>query len=679
MREKTISTLPELLKEYKVVVPIIQRDYAQGRIGEHVNRVRSKLLEDMKKAILGEKQLDLNFVYGKEEEKKFIPIDGQQRLTTLFLLHLYAFKEDRNKTEILHKFTYETRISSKEFFGELVNHRTEIFSSKLKPSEEIKDAEWFLANWENDPTIKSVLVMLDNINSQFCDVENLEELLIDEERKPIIFKFLNIEDLGTEDSLYIKLNARGKPLTDFENFKAQLINRIKKLELSFADEFERKFDTDWTDFFWSEYKENFDETYLTFFKVLFMNNELIYSDETYFLNIDYEKINEEILKVAFYLLNYLYENLENKDNEIVKLVKNILAENRTYRDRIIFHAISGYMLKNDGKVESTFDGWIRIIKNLVFNSQIDAGDLYRRAIYSINELLDNCNEITKYFADRRDVRAFNKLQVEEEQAKAKIILENEEFAKEIYEAEKHLYFKGQIRSALYLSRIEGKYDKETFVKYWKKISELFNDKKSIYGNLLRRAMLTFGDYTLEVSQFKTLCVDDSEEGASTSSMKALFSKVGEITTKLLDRIDINRDIEKQLNEIIEKSDVSKDDWRYCFIKYPKLFNLMSDQYLRIRYFYYPVEAMHIIKRQYANGINYNIFLMALKLELQNRNIYSYHDEEIRGSGIHWLSVKGLEVIFKNKQFFVRDENGDRIFETISDDLIKEVADFIEKY
>ena len=33
--------------------------------------------------------------------------------------------------------------------------------------------------------------------------------------------------LGLSDDLYIKMNARGKQLTDFENFKADLVGYIK--------------------------------------------------------------------------------------------------------------------------------------------------------------------------------------------------------------------------------------------------------------------------------------------------------------------------------------------------------------------------------------------------------------------------------------------------------------------
>ena len=37
----------------------------------------------------------------------------------------------------------------------------------------------------------------------------------------ISFMLLEIKDLGRPNELYIKMNARGKQLTDFENLKAE--------------------------------------------------------------------------------------------------------------------------------------------------------------------------------------------------------------------------------------------------------------------------------------------------------------------------------------------------------------------------------------------------------------------------------------------------------------------------
>ncbi len=57
-----------------------------------VFRVRNRFLDALKNAITST-PITLDFVYGDiDAEGTLTPLDGQQRLTTLFLLHWYAAK-----------------------------------------------------------------------------------------------------------------------------------------------------------------------------------------------------------------------------------------------------------------------------------------------------------------------------------------------------------------------------------------------------------------------------------------------------------------------------------------------------------------------------------------------------------------------------------------------------------
>lgn len=673
MREKPIATLLELLDEYKVEIPIVQRDYAQGRKNAHAKVVRSNLLKDMKTAILSDTPLDLSFVYGKAENKKFIPIDGQQRLTTLFLLHLYAFRKDASKTPLLHHFTYETRITSREFLKRLIENRAEIFASNLNPSAEIEDSEWFVSSWSYDPSIQSALVMLDNIENLFHDVDILADRLMDANHMPITFQFLEMQDLGMEDSLYIKLNARGKPLTEFENFKAQLIGRMKKLKLPYIDEFERHFDCEWTDLFWNKYKKDFDKTYYAFFGILLMNYGIIEDDRGWAHTLDYGTIDMDIFYAAFYTLNFLCEDCVNE--KISALVFDALSEGRTYTNRVLFHAVVTYLFKTRGENTGSMEAWIRILKNLAQNSDIDNLYRYHNAIEAINALTEHWDNLVHFFAEGNRVSGFNQSQIEEEQRKAGIILATQSFADKIYEAEQHPYFSGQIRCALYLAKKEdGTYEEDRFAYYWTKIAALFDSVKPKYGDLLRRALLTLGDYTLWVSQFKTLCVDDPNETARTPSMKSLFSSCGAVTKLLLERLDFNGDIKAQLEQIVANSDVKGNDWRYCFIQYPQLFRRMSVSHLRLRELH--GGEMHMIQNKWANGYNYDLFLSALHEELKEQNIASQFDDQLGTSVQHCLFVKQYKVEFRKGKFYVRDETGEIVFQTQSDAPVSETSDFI---
>ncbi|MDR0475773.1 MAG: DUF262 domain-containing protein [Treponema sp.] len=678
MSEKTPDTLFQLLDIYKVEIPIVQRDYAQGRQEEHTKMVREILLSDMKSAIMRETQpLDLNFVYGKVEVEagKFIPIDGQQRLTTLFILHLYAFHSDDSKTNLMLNFTYETRTSSRDFLKELIRKRNSVFASALTPSKEITDSEWFVSSWKYDPTIQSVLVMLDNIAAVFSGIEDLAERLINNDYKPIVFKFLDMKNLGMEDSLYIKLNARGKPLTPFENFKARLIGQLGKLLPDFARDFEKCFDVEWADLFWVKGNDKFDHIYLAFFGVLLMNKEIIQNFHNWSNMVDFNNIDEEVFSTAFYTLNFLYKNMEKE--EAHNFIFDALEERSTYQQRVLFHSVTVYLYNSKGADTGSFTQWLRIIRNLTLNSRIDTSDLCRRAIEGINKFADKWDNLLDYFAGKGEIQGFNVEQKKEEWLKAQIIKKDEMFASLIYKAETHPYFCGQIRSALnYSMNKNNEVIMESFVCYWDKISALFDNDKPKHGHLLRQVLLTFGDYTLPVGDYITLCVDDPNETARTPSLKSLFSNSGTIVKKLLDTIDLTSAIKEQLETIKNDTTVLKNDWRYCFINFPVLFNWMSNSHMRLRNVSEKNE-MIIVQNKASNGYNYGVFLSALQELLKKNKLIAENSLYMGTWADRYIDVNGFRIWFMEEKFLIKDAVKDIVvFETVSDDPIEEALTFL---
>ncbi len=96
-------------------------------------------------------------------------------------------------------------------------------------------------------------------------LDGIEEIFKDEEckfcsiweklttTKCIKFNKLHVS-LHDSDELYVKMNARGKQLTDFENFKTELVQHAKDdniLGETQALDFAAKLDVQWTDIFWN--------------------------------------------------------------------------------------------------------------------------------------------------------------------------------------------------------------------------------------------------------------------------------------------------------------------------------------------------------------------------------------------------------------------------------------------
>jgi hypothetical protein len=300
--------------------------------------------------------------------------------------------------------------------------------------------------------------------------------------------------------------------------------------------------------------------------------------------------------------------------------------------------------------------------------------LYRNAIRSTNGLGENWNRLLEYFGEDVNLTGFSPDQVLEEQTKARIILKDDAFAELLYSAEQHPYFTGQIRSALHYSKdSEENFNKEVFAHYWKKISALFETAKPKHGHLLRQALLTFGDYTLSVSEYKTLCIDNPNEGTGTPSMKRLFSNHGDLVKSLLNSLNLDDNLGSQLEKIITNSAVHKSDWRYCFIEFPNLFTKLSVSHLRLRN---ASGELLMVPNKSSSGFNYDVFLSALHESLEQHGIKSSFDGELGTWGNRYLRVNSFIVRFKKKRFIFEDANGTVGYETDGDDPIAEATKYI---
>jgi hypothetical protein len=245
--------LPNDTEEIQAIeIPLIQRDYAQGRESVAVDEIRKNFIEVLHLAVAGEKPapVDLDFVYGEVKSGVLEPLDGQQRLTTLFLLHWYLASRagELRSYQAWAKFSYATRPSARLFCERLV--MSPLPDSIEQPSAWVIDQPWYLFVWRHDPTIQSMLVMLDAIHMQFrtADAKMAWERLIDPIEPAVSFLLLAPPDMGSAADLYIKMNSRGKPLTEFENFKAHFEKCIESIDRD--KKFALKVDGAWSDLLW---------------------------------------------------------------------------------------------------------------------------------------------------------------------------------------------------------------------------------------------------------------------------------------------------------------------------------------------------------------------------------------------------------------------------------------------
>lgn len=331
---KEISYRDLWLKEYfKVIIPKIQRDFAYGRENNLSNRTRflNAIYDSIDPAATEKIQMD--FVFGQKTPDRsfndFYPLDGQQRLTILYLINLYVGKRSRKNAkelDYLVNFSYETRDSSTEFTKKLIAIEPEYFDGAKGydgVTRYIRDQWWYNNDMALDPTITSMIKILEDVHKKYGNytreqMEKVWENLHDN----VTFWLITLEDLQTTDDLYIKMNSRGKPLTSFEHFKALLDEYYGN-----AGELSMKIDTVWTHLLWyyRKYAGNPLEFHLK--EDYYTDNEL----DKRFMNLFYRFMIMEGAKAG--IIEYPTDDNYGK-KDILTLADEVLGVESTVLDRI---------------------------------------------------------------------------------------------------------------------------------------------------------------------------------------------------------------------------------------------------------------------------------------------------------------------------------------------------------
>lgn len=683
-------TFPKLFSKFvRVEIPMIQRDYAQGR--KTAEDVRSGLLDAMFEALdrpTGDKALplDLDFVYGsitktKEDGKEvvvFAPLDGQQRLTTLFLLYWFSAWKDSAGGEFREvyyhggksRLAYLVRPSSTEFFDTLSNFfpdPTGVVEGKI--SRFLEEQPWFFLYWKQDPTIQSALVMLDAIQERFAGHSGLYAKLTDAQFPRVTFQFLDLHQFGLSDDLYIKMNARGKPLTAFENFKAKLEQKLDSDfkdwkeegdsgKISVKDYFSHRIETRWAYLFWhfrDPKSRLFDEKVMALYRELAIVTRN--PDENSFETIVHElrgkkegltyqwfdkwsAVDGRMLRCLFGTLDrlsgsdagmqvFLSEN--GYLNERALFEKAIEPKvNLNYEDSILFRAYTGYLVEHRESIDPhSFGNWGRVVANLARNTIYNRPEDFQRSLRSLNALLQHADTILSYLGEHTgDIVGFNQQQVREEQLKATLILKSEKWRDLIIEAECHGYFSGQIEFLFKFSGILDRWlaakncawdDQQDenfralFETYFKRAKLVFGDAglRDFNGFLWERALLAEGDYLVESGRNKCFLKSEGRETSWKRLLRGDPKKEGEevkrdIVLRVLDQLKPDGDVSTDLEGIIKRAEVA-EPWRKLLMVKPDAIGYCENRLIR----WWSAERIFLLKRSQLNGTHAELFTYCL--------------------------------------------------------------------
>lgn len=308
------------VRNIPICIPKIQRDYAEGRKSEAIERKRYSLLNDMLDVVYGIKEhLSFDFVYGyimsgnkivagndwqnlqAYPNVTFKPLDGQQRLTTLFLLYWLFGRDadlrDQNGHSLL---IYETRDTSEEFCHWLVKQDAGTIISKwksevkhIKKHNKSNESKWktekgtrgvvdpienrlrfplasvpslftymqsslssFKWDWHDDPNIHSMITVIEYAVKIINERSLIYDDGINQNANLDNITFMLLDNLVCDgDQLFEKMNARGKALTSYEILKSSLEEEMEqqglpKSDVSFVNSWQNAMDGDWIDYCW---------------------------------------------------------------------------------------------------------------------------------------------------------------------------------------------------------------------------------------------------------------------------------------------------------------------------------------------------------------------------------------------------------------------------------------------
>ena len=402
------------------------------------------------------------------------------------------------------------------------------------------------------------------------------------------------------------MNSRGKPLTRFEHFKAEFEQELRRIDETMAKRIMQKIDIDWTDMLWKYRGDDdlIDDEFLRYFRFVCdiicyraggttqgkSNDEFKLLSEYFSMETINAKENVETLERYFDCWieipggkspTELFEQFMSLSHELGKIKvddkKDLFADclrnyadvlgngNRTFPlGRIILlYAFVDYLTHSDEIEEEQFARRLRIVHNLIRNSEDEISDSEQRSAGNrMPAILRQVDAIIlNGIIDFEESKNFNSYQLEEEAAKSKWIENHQEYEDALYELEDHDLLHGQIA-------IIGLEKPELF----KKFSALFQCK----WDLVDCALMSLGDYMqCERNGWRyqggSHRIEKSWIQLFHKSSNQGFEDTKDVLYELLNAMDIfsNEALEKWIEQFVsECEDESIYEWTYYYVKYP---------------------------------------------------------------------------------------------------------------
>jgi uncharacterized protein with ParB-like and HNH nuclease domain len=356
------SSLEELFEELNFFVPEIQREYVWGfnereildafcedlingkdaqskneeldqKIAELTAKQEYSKIQELIASVKEAKPLNIGFLYSYEPNyrmehfpdsdiyKDVYLIDGQQRLTTLFLLLFYLSIKEKRRGDFINIFRFDSNLETLAFDYRVRNLTHKFFIELIKnvdsldKIQNIKEETWFLMEYADDPTVRAILSAFSIITKHFSNLG--DHKFFDYLYTKIKFWHFKTEKTDQGEELYITMNSRGKQLEDNETLRAKLFEKISSNEeIHWSEKWE-----EWQNYFWqnrnrSKGPTNSDKGFNEFLRCIAgleaykqKSKDFLQQDDPIYASrlikyLSLEKIENYFRSLKFVLINY---------------------------------------------------------------------------------------------------------------------------------------------------------------------------------------------------------------------------------------------------------------------------------------------------------------------------------------------------------------------------------------
>ncbi len=326
----------------------------------------------------------------KRTDSKYIVIDGQQRLTTLYIVLKYLEQkiEDDFYITSFYDLEYETRNKENENSSEFLKKINNIKEDESKKNIDfyymnntfnvIK--QWFTDNKINKGDFLNILLKVNIIeeNKQKIDIANNVRVIwyeIDDENEIDVFTRLNIGKIPLTNAELIK--AIFLINTKEENEKLLLASQWDEIEYKLQD-----------NSFFAFVSKDFDE-----------NNELKYPTRIEFIfdlianksNLEINNLQKDDERRSYYIFNELIKDNNTAKKYWDEVKKYFRVFNEFYSNQKYYHLV-GFLVHNGVKI-------VEIVENFMNNSKDNFLNILKEKIKQKNQLKKKVFEELNYEED----------------------------------------------------------------------------------------------------------------------------------------------------------------------------------------------------------------------------------------------------------------------------------------